>query len=204
MLRILKSLLVILAVTAVAVGATSAYFSDTIQVAGNTFTAGTLELNVDGTRTPSAKFNVSNMRPDSQPKGSWTLANVGSINGYLDLENISVVNQENGCNGAEVAAGDLSCNNPGVGEGELQDVVNLRLFVDRDGDGWISAGDLVFYDGKVRDLPSSFDLNEPIYAGSSTEIVALFDWWPTPSDDLAQGDSFVLDLSFELAQTTGQ
>lgn len=48
MLRIVKSLLTIMVVAIVAVGATGAYFSDQVTSTGNTFTAGTLELNVDG------------------------------------------------------------------------------------------------------------------------------------------------------------
>ncbi len=204
MLRIIKSLVVIAAASALAVGATSAYFSDQVTSTGNTFTAGTLTLNVDGQHSNVVKFNVSNLRPGSQPKGTYTVANVGTINGYLDIENVTVTSQENGCNDAETLAGDTSCGDPGVGEGELQDVLNVRLFVDRDGDGWIGAGDTVFYNGKVKDLPGNFELDEPIAAGDSTAITAIFDWWSTPDDNLAQGDSFVLDLTFELAQTTGQ
>lgn len=199
MIRILKSLLTIVAVGAIATSATSAYFSDTETSTGNTFAAGTLDLNVDGGNTNVVKFNVSNLKPGSQPSGAYTLANVGSINGYLDLENISIVSAENGILDMEADAGDVTAD-----KGELEDVLNVRLFVDRDGDGWIGAGDTVFYNGKVKDLPTSFDLNEPINAGSSTKVRALFDWWSSANDNLAQGDGFTLDMAFELAQTTGQ
>ncbi|MBU0709011.1 hypothetical protein KJ596_04700, partial [Patescibacteria group bacterium] len=87
---------------------------------------------------------------------------------------------------------------------ELQDVVNLRLFMDYGCDGWISTGDNVFYDGLVKDLAGSYELDEPLNAGAGICMVALFDWWPTTSDDLAQSDSMALDITFELAQTTGQ
>jgi len=203
-MKILKSLVIVFAMAALVAGATNAWFSDSVASTGNTFAAGSFELNVDGSRTDVAKFNVQNMAPGNQPKGSWLVANVGSINGFLDLENIAVSNQENGCNGVEVAAGDVTCNNPGAGEGELDQVVNLRLFIDVDGDGYIDAEDTVFYYDKVANLPASFALNEPINAGASTKIVALLDWWPTPSDNLAQTDSMTIDLTFELAQTTGQ
>lgn len=204
MLRIVKSFLTIAVVAAIAVGATGAYFSDEVTSIGNTFTAGTLELNVDGAHNNVVKFNATNMKPGSQLKGSYVVANVGSINGYLDVESIVVTDTENGCNAAESLAGDVTCDNPGVGQGELSQVVNLRLFIDRDGDGWIGAGDTVFYNGKVTDLPTSFELNELIGAGGSTKIVALLDWWSTSSDNLAQNDTMQLDMTFELAQTTGQ
>jgi len=202
--RILTSLAVIFAVAAIATGITWAYFSDTETSIGNTFTAGSLDLTIDGVHTNVVKFNVNNMRPGNQPKGTYTLANVGTINGYLDIENIVVTNYENGCVDPEIGAGDVTCGNPGLGEGELQDVVNLRLFIDYGCDGWISTGDITFYNGLVKNLPASFELNEPLNAGGSRCIVALFDWWSTSNDNKAQGDSMIIDMTFELAQTTGQ
>jgi predicted ribosomally synthesized peptide with SipW-like signal peptide len=204
-MKILRSLLTIGAVATLAISATGAYFSDNETSNGNTFAAGSLDLTVDGNNnTNTVKFNLSNLKPGDQPHGSYTLANVGTINGYLDLENISVTSQENGCTGAETAAGDTTCNNPGPGEGELQNVLNLRLFIDYNGNGWIDAGDKVFYNGLLKDVPSHFELDEPLAAMSSVKIVALLDWWPTPLDNQAQTDSAVLNMTFELAQTTGQ
>ena len=203
-MKILKSLVIVVAMAALAVGATNAYFSDSVTSNGNSFASGTLELNVDSGRTNVVKFNVPNMVPGNQPKGSWLVANVGSINGYLDLENVAVSDQENGCNGAEVAAGDVTCDNPGAGQGELDQLVNLRLFVDRDGDGWIGGGDTVFYNGPVSGVAGNYELNELINTGNNTTITAILDWHSTPNDNLAQGDSMTLDLTFELAQTAGQ
>src|SRR3990167_2261904 len=97
MKRIILGIFAIALVAAVAVGATVAQFSDTETSTGNTFAAGTLDLNVDGGNVNVVKFNVANMRPGNQPHGSYTLANVGSVNGYLDLEGIAVTNTENGC-----------------------------------------------------------------------------------------------------------
>lgn len=203
MLKLAKSLLTILAVAAVAVGATGAYFSDTETSIGNTFTSGSLDLNVDGGNTNVVKFNVANMKPGNQPKGSWTLDNVGSINGYLDLENIAITDLENTCTEPEVEAGDVTCTaNPG--DGELSSVLGLTLFVDRNGDGWYSVGDSYIYNGMANGIGTSYDLNEPINAGSSSKIVAILNWWSTPNDNLAQTDSMQLDITFELAQTTGQ
>lgn len=200
MKRIAMSLMTIAAVVTLSVGATGAYFSDTETSVGNTFAAGTLDLNVDGGNTNVVKFNVSNMAPDAQPTGSWTLANVGSIGGYLDLENILVSNAENGCNEPETSAGDVTCATPGAGLGELQNVVNLRLYNDVDKDGYWSTGDVMIYDGLTGGIASSYNQNIYIPAGGSVRINAVFDWWATPSDNLAQGDSMTLDMTFELAQ----
>jgi predicted ribosomally synthesized peptide with SipW-like signal peptide len=202
MKRIIISLVLTLLVSAAAYSATMAYFSDNETSTGNTFTAGTLDLNVDGGNTNVVKFTVSNMRPGNQPKGKFTLANVGSINGYLDLESIAVIGNENTCIEPETEAGDITCGDPN--EGELDDVVNVRLFEDNDGDGWIGTGETVFYDGKVKDLPANFERNLLINAGSTKYITAIFDWWSTTDDNKAMGDDMTLDITFELAQNTTQ
>ena len=54
MLKLAKSLLTILAVAAVAVGATGAYFSDAETVAGNNIQSGTFALNCVTTRSAQA------------------------------------------------------------------------------------------------------------------------------------------------------
>ena len=63
MFKIVKSLFAIVAVAAIAAGSTSAYFSDTATITGNTFSTGTLELRVNGQPTVvGATF--SPMAPD--------------------------------------------------------------------------------------------------------------------------------------------
>jgi predicted ribosomally synthesized peptide with SipW-like signal peptide len=178
---------------------TGAWFSDVETSNGNTFTAGSLDLKVNGGDDNVVLFTVSNMRPGNQPKASWTLANDGTLNGYLDLENITVTNNENGLLEPEIAAGDAT---PDVGE--LQDVVNLRLFIDTNGDGWISAGEVVFYNGPAGAVAGHYELDQLITAGGNVKIVALFDWWSTADDNKAMGDDMTLNITFELAQTTGQ
>ena len=187
--------------SAVAVGATKAYFSDTETSNSNTFSAGSLDLTVDGNNgTNTVKFTVNNMRPGDQPTGSWTLANVGTINGYLDLKNITVTNNENGCTEPEIEAGDNTCGAPGAGLGELQDVVNLRLYIDKDKDGYWSTGDVMIYNGLVGGIAGSYNQNELIAAGSNVRINAVFDWWNTPNDNKAMGDDMTLNMTFDLSQ----
>jgi len=112
MKKILTSLVMIVMVAAVATGATLAQYSDPETSNGNTFTAGTLDLNVDGVNTNVVKFTVSNMHVGSQSIGTWRLKNVGSVAGFLDLHNIAVTSQENGCLDPETEASDVTCDNP--------------------------------------------------------------------------------------------
>ena len=204
MKKLLLSVLTIGFVGVVAVGATLAYFSDTETSNGNTFAAGSLDLNVDGGNANVVKFNVTNMRPGNQPKGTYSLSNVGSLNGYLDIENIVLTERENVCLDPELDAGDATCGNPGVGKGELGQVVDLTLFVDYGCTGWYAAGDKTVFSGMFSTLPGNLELDEPLNAGSTLCITAIANWWSTPSDNLAQSDDMTLDMTFELGQTTGQ
>lgn len=200
---ILSTIIALLLVGALAAGlaGSGAYFSDTETSAGNAFAAGTLDLAVDDANGGDdvLKFTVGGMKPGNQPKGTFTLANVGTNAGYLDIESIVVNSQENDISEPEAEAGDTS-----DAVGELQDVLNVRLFHDVDGDGWIGTGETVFYNGKVKDLPAGFDQNIAIPADGKTCITAIFDWWETSIDNQAQGDSLTLSMAFELGQTDKQ
>jgi len=206
MKKSLLSLAMIVLVGVLAIGATVAQFFDTETSNGNTFTAGTLDLNVDGGNTNVVKFTVNNMHVGSQRIGTWRLRNVGSINGFLDLQNIAVTSQENACLDPETEAGDVTCDNPGAGQGEMQNLVSLsKLFWDNDCDGWVGVGETSVYDGKVGSIASDYDLNRALAAGAEQCLTGQFNWWSNgASDNLGQGDSMTMDMTFELAETTAQ
>lgn len=185
--------------SATTVGATQAYFSDVETSRGNTFAASSLDLTIDGVNTNVVKFTQTGMHPDNQPTGHWTLANVGGMNGYLDIQNITVVSNENSIIEPESEAGDTT-----AAVGELQDVLNLSLYFDLDEDGYWSDGDVSIYNGKVGAMPSSFELNRALAASSDVRIMAVFDWWQSAEDNKAMTDSFELGLDFELGQTAAQ
>ncbi len=205
-MKIVSKLLFISTIASLAIGATYAYFSDAETSTGNTFAAGTLDLDVNGNNgSNTVKFAVSNMKPGSQVIKTWTLNNVGSLDGYLDLENISVANSENGCEEPELEAGDVSCDNPGEGQGELQEAVSLsKLFWDDDCDGWVGTGETVIYDGKLGNIASHYEENRFLGAGKSQCVTAQINWWAGADDNKTMGDGATLSLEFELAQTTGQ
>lgn len=78
--KILKSVAVIAFVAAIAVGATSAYFSDTATSSTNTFTSGTLSLKNEGLVDAPA-ITIPNMAPgDVSPEYSIIIKNDGSMN----------------------------------------------------------------------------------------------------------------------------
>jgi predicted ribosomally synthesized peptide with SipW-like signal peptide len=193
--KILASMVVI-GLLALGVGwGTYSYFSDT-ETVQNVFTAGSLDLTVNDQNGVPVTFTADNLRPGNQPHWSLTLKNIGTINGKLDISNVVVVSGENGLTEPEIEAGDASGDT-----GELDDVLNLRLWLDKDHSGWYSAGDVMIYNGLVKDLPSSFPIAEPINAGGDVEyIVELYDWWNTALDNQAQTDTLSITFTFLLYQ----
>jgi len=187
--------LVVLGITSVlAVGATTAYFSDTETSSANTFTAGTLDLKLDGGDTDIVKFSPT-VRPGSQPKGTFRFKNVGSLPGKLILSSVTITDRENGRIEPEIEANDTT-----DGVGELSFLVDLTIFYDVDKSGWYSPGDIEVFDGRVNTLSSALDLISNIPAGEEENIVFIFNWQSSPNDNLAQGDDFILDLAFTLEQ----
>ena len=198
---ILMSILMIGVVAMAAGVGTLAYFSDTETSTGNTFTAGTLNLTVDDQDGANiVKFTVSDIKPGDSDVGTWKLVNAGSLDGYIDLENISVTDEENVNPESETNTtepGDLGAN---------MDVV---LFWD-DGAGGGTAGNGVqdgnettIYSGKLKDIASSYDENYPLANGATTYVSMNWSVASTVGNDI-QGDKSTLNIAFELAQTAGQ
>ena len=93
MKKIILSLAIIGIISAIAIGATTAYFSNTATSTGNTFTAGTLYLEVgeDGvvgfSNTPNGLLTLSNMAPGVQSQDFIIrVRNTGSVDGQLKIE----------------------------------------------------------------------------------------------------------------------
>lgn len=112
-------LLLTIALVVVMVGAAfTAAFSDVEQSTGNTLTAGTLNLTINGADGKAAEeenLTVESLKPgDSGTARCWAIRNNGSIAGNLWFEITEVVNVENDLLEMETDAGDTTAN-----EGEL-------------------------------------------------------------------------------------
>ena len=77
MKKIIMSLAMIAAVGALAVGATTSFFSDTETSAGNTFTAGTIDISVDGENPWSTSWSNYLDKPCQVNYMTFTIKNVG-------------------------------------------------------------------------------------------------------------------------------
>ena len=122
---------------------TLAYFSDTVTSAGNTFTTGTLDLNLDGNDTNVVKFEVSDIKPGDSETRTWEINNVGNMNGYLDLHNL-IQTHEPGISLEQ----ELTVEDPDIGT--LGSLLNVELFIDINNNGVLDGVETSIYSGAME------------------------------------------------------
>lgn len=89
---------------ALLVGATYAFFTDNETSSGNTFTAGTLDLKVNGTDVPGTLVTLSAKPSENLEPVTVTLTNTGSNGGIADLHFTAVVDSQGVTTEPECAA----------------------------------------------------------------------------------------------------
>ena len=110
--KILLSLSIIVAVVAIVVGETRAYFSDSATSTSNSFHSGTLDLklaNSEGSYSDSitGSFDASDMAPGvTETIGIVYLKNAGSVPGILSISKVENTPSDNGINEPECKAYD--------------------------------------------------------------------------------------------------
>lgn len=148
--RILISLSVIGVIAIAAIGGTVAYFSDFEESQGNTFGAGSIDLKIDVQcdgcapiptprdlpDTPSF-FSRCDVKPGDTGEAtiSWHL--LGN-NAWGRIRLADIYDWEYGCTDSEIReAGDVTCENPGQGDGELSQHLKFTLWMDEGSvEGW--------------------------------------------------------------------
>jgi spore coat-associated protein N len=199
MKKLLISLMTVVAVTALVGGGIYAYFSDVETSNGNTFTAGTLDLNLDSGNINVVKFNVGDVKPGDTGGGTWTVTNVGNIAGYLDLENCSVSESVGTTTDPELA------DEGGPDTAQLGNYLMVHIFVDDNNNGiWdLGEADILGTDAlpvKVNTIAASYDLNISLTGSGGITYITLTWSVPVDTDNRIQGDSVTLNIGFELQQ----
>jgi len=95
--KIIASLLTILAVGAVATAGTVAYFTDEETSTGNTFTAGTIDISVDGQNPWIGQFTLGDMKPGYTDEIVFNVQNTGSDPNPVNIyKNLNVTSEATG------------------------------------------------------------------------------------------------------------
>ncbi len=216
MKKLILSVFTILMVSAATFGATQALFSDEETSSGNTFTAGSLNLEL--LNPVSVPFSVSNIKPGDEGEGQVTLSNTGNLPGNLNIVLDNFVQDENGCIEPEIKAGDP------CGAGDLDLAFRMAMFLDANGDGVYNQadGDIELeYSGNTNTSPglqfaraSDFvgkvwsddlltDLPNGLESGSDMDLVIQWKFlnnsYAKP-DAIFMTDSLSFDITFVLEQ----
>lgn len=186
MRQTLLALVAIGLVASLAGAGTMAFFNDTETSSGNTFTAGTLDLKVDGKDNPlPVKISVNDVAPGWSSKYEWDLKNVGTIKDVKAQMHIVVTqNLEHGCNEPEAAV-DTTPN-----EGELAGVLMVKIYFNG---GFVTQGYLADLDCKDIPLwPWKSD-----WAANQVRLNCSID---SEVGNVIQSDSVEFDIVFRLEQ----
>jgi len=109
----------------------AAVFNDTETVAGNSFTAGSLDLKIDGLDNPEIdSITVTNMKPGDTITKVWKVENVGTLDGQMKVKIENISSDDNACTEPENVAevGEFGAATCGVGQGELGYFFRTKVF----------------------------------------------------------------------------
>lgn len=178
--KILLSILSIaVLLTFVGIG-TYALFSDTASSSGNQFQAGTMNLQVNGAEQLT-KFNIANVSPGWSHTETYTVSNVGNVQGRATFAASSLVTTGGVLTSAEQVV------DPG-NAGNLDSKVHVVATVDG-----ASA-----FNGTLADFAAGGAQDLGIVAGGASEtVVVTYSIDPSVGNEI-QGDGVSFDLGFTL------
>ncbi len=192
--KVLASLLMIGMVAAMAGAGTFAYYVDTETSVGNTFTAGTLDLEVNGENPLSSSFTIENIQPsyaESDPKGI-NLTNNGTCDGYLSMWMENLVDDDNGLTEPE---GHVDTTG-GAGEGELSQ--NLCIVIWDDTGAEVYNGTLANFAATHNNSDNQIALGK-LTAGQTRSFPVGY-YVPSDVGNIIQSDSSTFDVVIDLLQ----
>lgn len=202
--RLLGSVLTVGAAGAATGAGTAAYFTDSETSTGNDVVSGTLDLTLDGGNTTVTFLAATGIVPGDSGQETLAVANAGSLPGYVDVSVAALTNYENGLVGNENSS-DGSGGDPGQGNGELQDELEVVAYFQNGGGGNEVYLGSSAYETIATKLPAGtdFDVDHPLAGGASDTFV--LEWrLPGSTGNEVQSDGVELELTFQLGQTGGQ
>jgi len=215
--KIILSLVVIVAVAAIAVGGTVAYFSDTETSQGNIFTAGAIDLKIDSTASyngvpvaaatwaekdlvPTADkfFDFADIKPGDSGENTISL-HVINNDAWVCASVSNLLNFENGQTEPEASVDSTT----GTNQGELQSAMVWTVWSDTNGDNIQDPGETVLASGHpVNGVLPVYDATTgtPL-TGGSTAYLGVSWSLPSSTGNEVQTDSMTGDISFYVVQS---
>ena len=192
MFKIAKSLFAIVAVAAIAAGSTSAYFSDTATIAGNTFATG--ELKITASVPSYQRVSFTNLKPGDTIRKWVTLENTGSLDiASLTLQTAHVSGDDDLLGQVQVSV--IGWNNGGG--------MNNAYYTP----GWGTGGSPVSYLATAQDVFSQSAVMwgpgpvPGILHNGDTDVIVLDFTVPATLDNAWQGKTASFDLQFNAEQS---
>lgn len=166
-----------------------ALFSDQSEISA-TVNSGTLDLRANGSNSIQP-ITLSNMKPTETKEFTWTLKNVGSVNGTVNRVVLNLSQSGGVYTDAEERAGDAT------NAGNLSAYLNFEAYV---GGVMVGHGDL----SGLSSGSASFPLNTALNADQEAVVTVKF-IWPngdplSKQDNVCQGDSMTIDATVYMAQ----
>ncbi len=205
MKNIIKSLVIVVAIAAIAGGATYALFSDTETSAGNTFTAGTLDLKVGNQDDPMiVHVTKTDMKPQAPYtyqgyNNQWILKNTGSLPGMISITIKNLQNFEDGCNEPENSLADSTCG-AGNDQGELGQYTWINW---QNNGGSVTTAFNTPHNFNPLNTANNIEVTGPVLQPGDTYNAYMWLDFPRRADNmenLAQGDRMIFDVEFKLVQ----
>jgi len=192
--RLLLSFATLLGATALIIGATFAFFSDTETSANNTLEAGALDLKIDNTSyyngvlnqdttwtlsdlTDQLFFDFQDIKPSDF--GEDTMSFHVDNDSWVCAEFTLTENSDNTCTEPELLD-DVTCEEPGLDDGELAQNINF-VFWEDDGDNVLEDDEGIIEQGTAEDV---FDNNTITLADSLINNIGGI-----PGDPMAGGSN---------------
>lgn len=192
---LVSGLIIVLAGYGVISG-TSAYFTAKKTITQSSFTAGTLDLDINSNGESLQPFVIDNVGENADMRGSkaWKIKNTGTLPGRLLVLLQNVTNKENGCNEQEKLV-EINCENDQIGDlgkairlsikingvekvsSDLSDTGSQKIAID-----WANLPQIVLQPGEEINLEADWSASENDYGNE------------------VQSDSVGFDMDFRLVQ----
>jgi hypothetical protein len=194
MKKILFSLVIIGVISSISFFVTRAYFSDKKTALGNTFSVGTLNLQVGDSNNSNAEpFSIAAVGTGTKV---WNVKNTGSLPGQFSAVFDNLINYENGCNDAEKTI-DTTCDNPGKHFGELGKYIKATFYLND-----VKKVETILTEDTAANITNLWaSLNPPLVLEPGEEQQLRMDWQLDPNyNNEIQSDSLTFDINFNLKQ----